>query len=69
MRRPRLWATVDGRRDECGGAGVLDHREDEGPVELELVDRQVAQVAQGAVAGAEAVLSQIAAAPEAATRQ
>src|SRR5665647_3598297 len=43
---------VDGGGDQGEGAGVVGHGDDEGAVELQLVDGQVAQVAQGAVTGA-----------------
>jgi len=46
---------VDGGGDQGGRAVALSHGEDERTVELELVDGQVAQVAQRAVAGAEIV--------------
>ena len=43
---------LDGRAHDRGAAGIRGHVGDEGAVDLELVDRQVAQVGEGAVAGA-----------------
>ena len=46
---------ADGGGDERGGAGIIRHREDEGTVELQLIDRKLAQVGERAVSGAEIV--------------
>ena len=45
----------DGGSDQGSGARVVGHGEDEGLVELELVDGQLTQVAERAVAGAKVV--------------
>jgi hypothetical protein len=43
---------LDGRADDRGAAGIGRDVRDEGAVDLELVDREVAEVGEGAVAGA-----------------
>ena len=53
--QPETVGQADGGDDERGRAGIVGHREHEGAVELELVDREIAQVGKGAVAGAEVI--------------
>ena len=52
---PERVRQLDGRAHDGGGPRVLGHRLHERAVELELVDRQLAQVGQRGVAGAEVV--------------
>ena len=55
MRHARGVGQVDGGPDDRGGTRVVGHRLHERAVELQLVDRQLAQVGQRGVAGAEVV--------------
>jgi hypothetical protein len=45
----------EGAGNQRGGAGVIGHVQDEGAVDLELVDGQVAQIGQRAVPSAESI--------------
>jgi stage V sporulation protein SpoVS len=43
------------RRHHRHGFGIVQHRADEGAVDLQLVDRQAREIAEGRVSGAEVV--------------